>query len=62
MPRYKYSCNECKLTDVRKFAYEYEHQTERHLRVCPYCGGPLNRKFLKPPKEWLIRQIQQNLN
>lgn len=56
MPRYKYSCKECKLVDIKQFEYQYDHQTMRTLPVCPHCGTQLARDFLKPPRGWLAQQ------
>jgi len=56
MPRYKYSCTTCKLTDIKRIEYEYEPQTERTLPICSYCGAFLTRDFLNPPRGWLWQQ------
>ena len=56
MPRYKYSCKPCQLSDVRQIEYEWEHQTERNLPMCPHCGTQLTRDFIKPPKAWFVGQ------
>ena len=47
MPRYKYTCGTCKLDDVRQINYDNQKQP-----ICFECKNVLERKFVKPPKEW----------
>ena len=64
MPRYKYSCKNCKLRDVKKFEY---HKTINksaddflEVPVCPDCGSILERQFVNPPKKWFGGQGTSN--
>tara|TARA_R110000765_G_scaffold8512_1_gene27447 strand:- start:121 stop:291 length:171 start_codon:yes stop_codon:yes gene_type:complete len=50
MPRYKYSCGACKLTDVKQLKYVFEGIIKRP--ICGFCDGKLERSFLTPPKNW----------
>jgi len=50
MPRYKYSCVACKLTDVKQLKYVFEGIIKRP--ICGFCDGKLERSFLTPPKNW----------
>ena len=58
MPRYKYSCKPCQLTDIRKFEYEYKQQTQQNLPVCPSCNNVLTKTFVQPPQTWFNNQRQ----
>ena len=60
MPRYKYSCKNCKINDVKRFEY---HKTINksaddfsEVPVCPNCRTILERQFMKPPKGWFERK------
>lgn len=64
MPRYKYSCKNCKLRDVKKFEY---HKTINksaddflEVPVCSDCGSILERQFVNPPKKWFGGQGTSN--
>jgi hypothetical protein len=60
MPRYKYACTECQLTDVKSLVYRIDYdlvQTGERVAVCPFCAGSLTRVWLKPPQGW-FRRIQ----
>ena len=64
MPRYKYSCKNCKLRDVKKFEY---HKTINksaddflEVPVCADCGSILERQFVNPPKKWFGGQGTSN--
>ena len=55
MPRYKYKCDTCKLTDVRSLDYRIDYDlvsTGEKVAVCPYCNEALERVWLKPPEGW----------
>ena len=45
MPRYQYSCKECKLTDVKQVQYNKEQKP-----ICPTCKEELGRNFVRPPR------------
>ena len=64
MPRYKYSCKNCKLRDVKKFEY---HKTINksadeflEVPVCTDCGSILELQFVNPPKKWFGGQVTSN--
>jgi len=55
MPRYKYTCAECQLTDVKSIVYRVDYdlvETGERVAVCPYCDEALERVWLKPPEGW----------
>jgi putative FmdB family regulatory protein len=53
MPRYQYSCKECKLTDVKQVQYSMEQKP-----ICPTCKEELGRKFVRPPQSWFNQSRQ----
>ncbi len=57
MPRYKYSCESCKLDDVKQINYEFEGLIQRKL--CGFCNKELKRVFLNPPKDWFNNSGRQ---
>lgn len=55
MPRYKYTCAECQLTDVKSIVYRVDYdlvETGERVAVCPHCDGPLERVWMRPPQGW----------
>lgn len=50
--RYKYSCQNCKLTDIRKLVYP----ENKKFPICFGCGQELKREFLQPPQAWMRQQ------
>lgn len=63
MPRYRYACPTCELTDVKTVAYRIDHDlvsTGERVAVCPHCDGPLERVWLKPPRSWLYNLNKQD--
>ena len=54
MPRYKYSCAKCELTDVKQLIYTENNRMA--TAICKICGEILKREFLKPPQEWMNQQ------
>jgi hypothetical protein len=55
MPRYKYKCDTCKLTDVRSLDSRMDYElvsTGERVAICPSCEEPLERVWLRPPQGW----------
>ena len=50
--RYKYSCQNCKLTDIRKLVYSIT----TNIPICFGCGEELKREFLQTPQTWMRQQ------
>jgi len=64
MPRYKYSCPTCGLDDVRQIDYKLEKPKDLptglvRIPICYLCGDRLEKKFMKPPKNWFNQQRTQ---
>ena len=58
MPRYKYSCPTCGFDDVKQINYKFVGLIK--TAICPECDENLEKKFIKPPRNWFNQQRTRN--